>query len=43
MRTLIEDDATWQRCRSAGLQRAVQFTWQRCAEITMQTYRAALA
>lgn len=43
MRTLIEDDAAWQRCRDAGLQRAAQFTWRRCAEITAQAYRAALA
>ena len=43
MRTLIEDTAAWQRCRDAGLQQAAQFTWQRCAEITAQTYRAAIS
>jgi glycosyltransferase involved in cell wall biosynthesis len=43
MQTLIEDADTWQRCRAAGLQRAQQFSWSRCADITLQAYRAALA
>lgn len=43
MQTLLEDDPEWQRRCQAGLQQAAQFTWRRCAEITVQTYRAALA
>jgi len=43
MRILIEDDAEWQRRMQAGLLQAAQFSWDRCAEITAQTYRATLA
>lgn len=43
MRLLLEDDLEWQRRSQAGLRQAARFTWRRCAEITAQTYRAALA
>lgn len=43
MRTLIEDEARWQTCRQAGLNQATRFSWQRCAEITAQAYRDAIA
>lgn len=36
---LIDDDATWHRLREAGLQRAQQFSWRRCAEQTLAVYR----
>ncbi|SMB22457.1 Glycosyltransferase [Sterolibacterium denitrificans] len=43
MQMLLGDDPEWQRRCQAGLQQAAQFTWRRCAEITVQTYRAVLA
>lgn len=43
LRLLLEDDAEWLRRSQAGLQQAAQFTWRRCADITVQAYRAALA
>ncbi len=40
---LAEDDALWQRLREAGLARAAQFSWDRCARETLAVYRKALA
>jgi alpha-1,3-rhamnosyl/mannosyltransferase len=39
LRHLLEDEAHWQACRSAGLARAQEFSWTRCAQITANTYR----
>lgn len=43
MHRIIEDDAEWRFRREAGLIRAAGFSWERCADITAQTYRDALA
>lgn len=43
MQTLIEDEPGWHHRRTAGLKQAARFTWQRCAQITAQTYRTVLA
>lgn len=40
---LIEDAAQWTRQRVAGLERAQDFSWARCARITSMVYREALA
>ncbi|WP_263147310.1 glycosyltransferase family 1 protein [Pseudomonas sp. RIT-PI-AD] len=42
MRQLIDDEPGWQRCRAAGLGRAADFSWQRCATITAEAYRQAM-
>jgi alpha-1,3-rhamnosyl/mannosyltransferase len=42
MRRLIEDEAECEARRAAGLRRAAQFTWQRCAEATLEVYRQVL-
>ncbi len=42
LQSLIEDEPEWQSRRAAGLRQAEKFTWQRCADITAQTYRAVL-
>lgn len=42
LQSLIEDEPGWQSRRAAGLRQAEKFTWQRCADITAQTYRAVL-
>jgi len=42
LRGLIEDEQQWQRLRTAGLQRAAQFSWQRCAAITAGVYREVM-
>ncbi|MFV3305094.1 glycosyltransferase family 4 protein [Pseudomonas sp. NY15181] len=39
---LLEDPSRWQRLSEAGIDRAKNFTWQRCAEITAMTYRQAM-
>ena len=39
---LIEDETDWQARRTAGLARAQDFTWARCAHITATTYRELL-
>lgn len=39
---LIDDDADWQARSAAGLTRAQDFTWTRCAQITAATYRELL-
>jgi glycosyltransferase involved in cell wall biosynthesis len=36
---LIDDQPEWQRRRDAGLVRAEEFSWQRCAAITASVYR----
>lgn len=36
---LIDDQSEWQRRRAAGLLRAQEFSWQRCAAITADVYR----
>jgi alpha-1,3-rhamnosyl/mannosyltransferase len=43
MARLVEDASHWRRMREAGLARARQFTWRRCAEATLDAYRAAAA
>lgn len=39
---LIDDDALRSRLSTAGIQRAAQFSWQRCAQETVEAYRQAL-
>jgi glycosyltransferase involved in cell wall biosynthesis len=39
---LIDDQPEWRRCRELGLQRAKEFSWQRCAAITASVYRQVL-
>ena len=43
MRALIEDDALHGHLASAGLQRAKQFTWRRCAMETLAVYRRVIS
>jgi alpha-1,3-rhamnosyl/mannosyltransferase len=43
MQTIIEDNNEWLFRRQAGLTRAKDFSWDRCAMITAQTYRDALS
>lgn len=40
---LLDDDALRERLRSAGLARAAQFSWERCARETAAVYARALA
>ncbi len=42
MRRLADDQAHWQACREAGLQRATLFSWERCAKLTAHAYHQAL-
>lgn len=35
---LLEDDSEWQLKCQAGLDQAARFSWQRCAQITAETY-----
>jgi O-antigen biosynthesis alpha-1,3-rhamnosyltransferase len=42
MQRLLADDAESARLRGAGLERARDLTWQRCAERTLQVYRRVL-
>lgn len=42
IRRMIEDDREWQARRAAGLRRATEFSWQRCAAITAGVYRQAM-
>jgi O-antigen biosynthesis alpha-1,3-rhamnosyltransferase len=42
MRRLLEDHSELARLRTAGLERAEQLTWRRCAEETLRVYRQAL-
>ncbi|MBD9426159.1 glycosyltransferase family 4 protein [Pseudomonas sp. PDM15] len=39
LQNLLEDEAAWQARRTAGLLRAQDFSWARCAQITANTYR----
>jgi glycosyltransferase involved in cell wall biosynthesis len=41
--TLLADEALRERLRAAGRERASGFTWQRAADLTVATYRRALA
>lgn len=41
LKRLVEDAALRERLRAAGLARAREFTWTRCAERTLEIYRAA--
>jgi alpha-1,3-rhamnosyl/mannosyltransferase len=43
MGKLAEDDSAWEALRSAGLARASQFSWTRCALETLAIYRQVLA
>ena len=43
IRRLAEDDGHWEALRSAGLARAAQFSWARCARETLEVYRKVLA
>lgn len=38
---IVNDEALRARMRSAGLERAAQFTWRRTAELTLDVYRRA--
>lgn len=42
MQELVEDPSLSQRCRLLGLERARDFSWQRCARITSEAYRKAV-
>jgi glycosyltransferase involved in cell wall biosynthesis len=42
VRELLNDTATAERLRAAGLDRAAQFTWSATARATLQTYEIAL-
>ncbi|MFR0689056.1 glycosyltransferase family 4 protein [Enterobacterales bacterium AE_CKDN230030158-1A_HGKHYDSX7] len=42
IRQLVDDPALAQRCRTRGLDRARNFSWQRCARITSDAYRKAV-
>ena len=42
MRRLVADGALRARLRAAGVQRAAEYTWRRCAEETLASYRRAL-
>ncbi|MCG8908424.1 glycosyltransferase family 1 protein [Pseudomonas sp. DP-17] len=42
IRKLVEDPVLHQRCRELGLERARQFSWQRCAHITRDAYQKAV-
>ncbi len=42
IRLLIEDQAHWQRLREAGVLRAQEFSWERCAAITASVYKQAV-
>jgi alpha-1,3-rhamnosyl/mannosyltransferase len=42
MLTIAEDDTTWETMRAAGLAQAAKFSWQRCAQETLATYRQAI-
>ncbi|MBD9634213.1 glycosyltransferase family 4 protein [Pseudomonas sp. PDM19] len=39
---LLDDPALGDHCRVLGLQRAREFSWQRCARITSEAYRKAV-
>jgi alpha-1,3-rhamnosyl/mannosyltransferase len=39
---LVEGPSLSQRCRLLGLERAREFSWQRCARITSEAYRKAV-
>jgi len=41
MRRLDDDEVLRARLRDAGLRRAVEFSWERCARATLELYRAA--
>jgi alpha-1,3-rhamnosyl/mannosyltransferase len=43
MRNLIDDRGLCQRLSAAALIRSQQFSWAKCAQSTMQVYRAALS
>jgi alpha-1,3-rhamnosyl/mannosyltransferase len=42
LQELMEDASLGQRCRVLGLERARNFSWQRCARITSEAYRKAV-
>lgn len=42
LQRLVEDQVLWLQQREAGLLRAQEFSWARCAQVTAQTYREAL-
>lgn len=42
LQELVEDSSLGQRCRVLGLERAQDFSWQRCAQITRDVYRKVL-
>ena len=43
LRQLLEDEALCDRLRARGVHRAAQFTWERTARATLQSYERALA
>jgi glycosyltransferase involved in cell wall biosynthesis len=42
VRRLLDDRGDAERLRSAGLERSAQFTWERTARLTLDSYRRAL-
>ncbi len=42
LRQLLEDEALCDRLRARGVERAAQFTWERTARATLQSYERAL-
>ena len=40
---ILEDEALRERLRTAGRERAKQFTWKRCVEVTADVYERVLA
>lgn len=42
LRSLFDDDDFWAERRKAGLERAAEFTWARCARQTHEVYRKML-
>jgi glycosyltransferase involved in cell wall biosynthesis len=42
LRRLLDDEALREQLRARGLARASEFTWQRTARLTLESYRRAL-
>lgn len=43
IQSLIEDQARYEQLQEAGLLRAKDFSWQRCAQVTANVYRQLVA
>jgi glycosyltransferase involved in cell wall biosynthesis len=42
MAKIVEDDDWWQSLRQGVMEHVRPFTWERCAEATLQVYRRVL-